>query len=106
MTKRSLLFLFLMYVALLIGGCETGEMDVPQITGTINRRKSELVKYHESAKPRAARKVSIYKNVPRAWFPPERLEKGWKAIILHHSLTRTGNAASFDSFSPQNSPGR
>ena len=39
---------------------------------------------------------STYSNIPQSWFPPSQLEKGWRAIVVHHSATRTGNAAIFD----------
>ena len=39
---------------------------------------------------------NIDRNIPRDWLPPSRLEKKWAAIIIHHSATRTGNAAIFD----------
>jgi hypothetical protein len=37
-----------------------------------------------------------YSNIPQSWFPPSQLEKGWRAIIVHHSATDTGNASIFD----------
>ncbi len=37
-----------------------------------------------------------YGNIPRSWFPPSQLEKGWRAVIVHHSATDFGNAAIFD----------
>jgi N-acetylmuramoyl-L-alanine amidase len=39
---------------------------------------------------------NIDRNIPRDWLPPSRLEKKWAAIVIHHSATRTGNAAIFD----------
>jgi N-acetyl-anhydromuramyl-L-alanine amidase AmpD len=35
-------------------------------------------------------------NYPRGWVPPVAIEKKWKAIVIHHSATETGNAAMFD----------
>ena len=39
---------------------------------------------------------STYTNIQRAWIPPSTVEKGWTAIIIHHSATDRGNAAIFD----------
>jgi len=35
-------------------------------------------------------------DIPWNWYPPAAVEKGWKAIIIHHSATPTGNMALFD----------
>ncbi|MHC4530904.1 MAG: peptidoglycan recognition protein family protein [Planctomycetota bacterium] len=37
-------------------------------------------------------------NVPREWYPPSSSEKGWRAMVIHHSLTKRGNAAMFDDY--------
>jgi hypothetical protein len=34
--------------------------------------------------------------VPADWLPPSGIEKGWTAIVIHHSATENGNAAIFD----------
>jgi len=47
-------------------------------------------------KPRQRASRISYGNVPRSWYPPSRSEKGWRAIIVHHSATDFGNAAIFD----------
>ena len=96
--KRSLLFLFLMYAVSIIGGCDTGEMDIPRITGTDNRAQPPLVSKPEPAADKVEKEDFEFKNVPRRWFPPKRLEKGWKAIILHHSATNSGSASVFDNY--------
>ena len=36
------------------------------------------------------------KNFPRAWLPPSNVERSWRAIVIHHSATNTGNATVFD----------
>ena len=38
----------------------------------------------------------VQKDFPTDWLPPAGVEKKWKAIIIHHSATETGNAAIFD----------
>jgi N-acetyl-anhydromuramyl-L-alanine amidase AmpD len=40
-------------------------------------------------------------NVPWGWVPPSRLEKKWKAIVVHHSDTSNGNASIFDAYHEQ-----
>ena len=40
--------------------------------------------------------IGGYGNISRSWFPPSQLEKGWRAVIVHHSATDFGNAAIFD----------
>jgi len=37
-------------------------------------------------------------SVPSNWMPLSWAEKNWTAIIIHHSATRTGNAAIFDNW--------
>ena len=37
-------------------------------------------------------------TAPESWQPLAWAEKGWTAVIIHHSATRTGNAAIFDSW--------
>jgi hypothetical protein len=37
-----------------------------------------------------------YSGIPTSWVPPRELEKGWTAIIIHHSATETGSTAVFD----------
>ena len=36
------------------------------------------------------------RNIPKSWYPPKVCEKGWKAIIVHHSAHPRGNAAIYD----------
>lgn len=49
----------------------------------------------ETVRPRPTRRT-LDKDIPRDWVPPSRLEKKWKAIVVHHSGTQNGNAAIFD----------
>jgi len=37
-------------------------------------------------------------NIPGEWYPPRYLEKSWRAIVIHHSLTKGGNAAMFNDY--------
>jgi N-acetylmuramoyl-L-alanine amidase len=47
-------------------------------------------------KPARTKQKNIYKNIPREWLPPSRVEKKWAAVVVHHSGTESGNAAIFD----------
>ena len=48
-------------------------------------------------KPKSEPKQEVVQNdFPTDWLPPAGVEKKWKAIIIHHSATETGNAAIFD----------
>ena len=35
-------------------------------------------------------------DFPDDWLPPAGLERGWTAVVIHHSATENGNAAIFD----------
>ncbi len=35
-------------------------------------------------------------DFPADWLPPSGLERGWTAVVIHHSATENGNAAIFD----------
>ena len=76
---------------LVLGGCTYNDEPVPEIT-RINRPLPGTPSVSKPPKPT----VNITANVPRGWMPPSRLEKKWTAIIIHHSVTKKGNAAIFD----------
>ena len=40
--------------------------------------------------------VDVVGGVPWSWYPPAGAERGWTAIIIHHSGTDEGNTAIFD----------
>ena len=50
--------------------------------------------------PEAKPLVSI--NVPSSWYPPRSVERGWTAVIIHHSATSNGNATIFDKWHREN----
>lgn len=85
---------FFCYVFLFIfGGCVTDDEAMPEIVYSPGSKISPIP-------PRVVRPRQNYKNsysgYPRAWFPPSQVEKNWRAIIIHHSATATGNATIFD----------
>jgi len=72
-----------------LSGCVSNEEHAPRIVYNPN---SELT----LVQPTVVKPKPTLRNIPRDWVPPSRLEKKWEAIIVHHSATRTGNAAIFD----------
>jgi len=72
-----------------LSGCVSNEEPAPRIVYNPN---SELT----LVQPTIVKPKPTLRNIPRDWVPPSRLEKKWEAIIVHHSATRTGNAAIFD----------
>lgn len=76
-----------------LSGCVSNEEPTARIVYNPN---SELTLVQPTVvKPKSTLR-NIDRNLPREWLPPSRLEKKWAAIIVHHSATRTGNAAIFD----------
>lgn len=85
-------------VTVLISGCSP-DGEVPRIIGkvgyTVLQPVGVLV---PDPKPKPRAYVIGSRSVPASWYPPRRIEKRWKAIIIHHSLTDTGNVEVFDDF--------
>jgi hypothetical protein len=77
----------------LLGGCVTDDEPMPEIVYSPGSKISPIPPRVVS--PRREYKKS-YSGYPRAWFPPSQVEKKWRAIIIHHSATESGNAAIFD----------
>ena len=86
-------FILLMMSFLVFNGCTYPEEPVPEITGYRRPLPGTATKIKP---PKST--VNITPNVPRGWIPPSRLEKKWAAIIIHHSVTKDGNAAIFDKY--------
>ncbi len=83
-------------LAFLLTGCATKE-PMPQIVydyGAISPVRPTPPPQPPVVQPKPLTVTQGY--IPRSWFPPSRLEKSWSAVIIHHSATRTGNAAIFD----------
>jgi hypothetical protein len=77
----------------ILGGCAEYDEQMPVIVASTSYEPT-VIPPRVMPRQRASR-VS-YGNVPRSWYPPSQLEKGWRAIIVHHSATDFGNAAIFD----------
>jgi N-acetylmuramoyl-L-alanine amidase len=90
MIKR--VFIFLSFV-LILGSCAEYDEQMPEIvTSTVY----EPIVIPPRIIPPERNSTVSYGNIPRSWYPPPQLEKGWRAIIVHHSATDFGNAAIFD----------
>ncbi len=86
MSKR----IFVIYCCLLVlGGCVYDDEPMPKITHDYSI--SETL----TSKPATPTKNSLG-DIPRWWLPSSNVEKSWTAIVIHHSGTKSGNAAIFD----------
>ncbi len=76
-----------------LSGCVTNEEPTLQIVYNPNT-DVKLVQPTDVRPEQTSRNID--RNVPREWYPPSWREKGWEAIIIHHSATGNGNTAIFD----------
>jgi len=74
---------------IVMSGCESEEQ-MPVIT-----KDYGLVKTIPAA-PKLTKLPSGVGGMPEGWVPQPYLEKEWKAIVIHHSGTKDGNATIFD----------
>ena len=86
----------------MVSGCGEQENYRAEITGTVpGLHQGERY----SPPPQVNRNIPTEKpaaynggSYPTGWVPPSSIEKKWKAIVIHHSATRAGSAASFDDY--------
>ena len=78
---------------LALGGC-VPEQHVPTIVDS--HRSGTIIRYRKPA--RALAPVNNRSNAAHGWIPPARIERKWTAIIVHHSVTSSGNVALFDKY--------
>ncbi len=94
MLKGISFFLVTLISPLLLSGCLGEEAAVPKIIGTARHsviREPVIKSVRNHVEP-------FDYTIARSWYPPKHLEKGWKGIIIHHSLTKQGNAAVFNNY--------
>jgi N-acetyl-anhydromuramyl-L-alanine amidase AmpD len=95
MTKWILMLVPLICVIIAIGGCDSDGEGVPEIIGsaahTILKPVVPILPHDNTTYSQA-----VDKNIPPAWYPLRNREKGWEAIVIHHSATHRGNVANFD----------
>ncbi len=94
MLKGISFFLVTLISPLLLSGCLGEEETAPRIIGTAR---------HSVIRAPAIKSVRNHVEpfdytIQRSWYPPKHLEKSWKGIIIHHSLTKQGNAAVFNNY--------
>ena len=93
MDRRIYIFLSCVF---LLGGCGINNEPMPQIVSGSSFTNT-YIPPRVTPKPNYNNyRSSTYSNIPHSWLPPSQLEKGWRAIIIHHSATNTGNASIFD----------
>ncbi|MBC8468965.1 MAG: N-acetylmuramoyl-L-alanine amidase [Planctomycetes bacterium] len=90
MINRVCIFLCCVCV---LGGCGINDEPMPQIVSGSSYAPRVIPPRIIAPKQNVR---GSYSNISRSWFPPSQLEKGWRAVIVHHSATDFGNAAIFD----------
>ncbi len=80
---------FIVYGCLFVlGGCIYDNEPMPKIT--YDYSLNSLVQ------PELLKPIRTDEDIPRDWLPPSEVEKGWTAVVIHHSATKYGSAATFD----------
>ena len=128
MFKKILTFVIAAYLptaAILLIGCEGEDSYTPRITGVVpglhdgssnygidrspstsssssSSSYSLSSSYSSSSYKTQSSKPFKSSSDPYGWSPPGNLEKTWKAIVIHHSATDTGNVASIDDYHRRN----
>jgi N-acetyl-anhydromuramyl-L-alanine amidase AmpD len=95
--KRIFGFCSAIFTILIVTGCGTDGESVPRIVGNAAHTVLQPVTSVLGGNQKPAL-VPVDKNIPAAWYPPAGREKGWKAIVLHHSATHKGNADKFNDY--------
>ncbi len=90
MINRICIFVSCVFI---LGGCAANYEQMPEIV-TTTIYEPRVIPPRVIAPKRVSR--GSYGNTPRNWFPPSQVEKGWRAIVVHHSATDFGNAAIID----------
>ena len=80
---------------LVLVSCVYNDEPMPKIISN-SAENSSIDKLLESNPLNFKQQKPINKNATNQWLPPSYLEKGWTAIIVHHSGTKNGNVAIFD----------
>lgn len=117
MFKKIITFIIAAYVptiAVMFVGCSGEDSYTPQISGIVpslhhqdgyNSQSSYRPTTTQSyQKPYKMESSNSYKSTASysPWAPPSGVEKNWRAIVIHHSATDTGNVASIDDYHRNN----
>ena len=89
MLRKIFVFCSFLFVLIVISGC--AEEPMPQITYDYG-----LPAPVTPPKAPPLPKQKSFGLQGGEWVPPAYLEKGWTAVVIHHSGTPKGNAAIFD----------
>jgi len=103
--KKIIAFIIAAYlpvIAILFIGCESEDAYRPAISGVVPSLHGDSKPMQETYKIEDSRKYKTTSSSYSAWAPPSRYEKSWKAIIIHHSATDTGSAATIDDYHRKN----
>jgi hypothetical protein len=90
MINRVCIFLCCVFI---LGGCAEYDEQMPVIVASTSY-EPRVIPPRIITPKRDSR--GSYGNIPRSWFPPSQLEKGWRAVVVHHTATDFGNAAIID----------
>ena len=99
MLNRSVVFVLVVFISVIISGCAKQDSYNAQITGVVpGLHQSQNTQIPiEPVKPLPRKEsVRIAPSTPTDWKPPRSVEKNWSAIIIHHSATDKGSEAIFD----------
>ncbi|HBG25862.1 MAG TPA: hypothetical protein DDX75_02075 [Phycisphaerales bacterium] len=109
MFKKIIAFTIAAYIptiAVLFVGCTEEESYTPQISGVVPSLRQNY-QSRSTYKPTSTYGSSYKIESPKSykstasyspWAPPSNYEKNWKAIVIHHSATDSGNVASIDDY--------
>jgi len=90
MLRKVFVLCGLLFVLIVLSGCMKEE-PMPQI---MYGAPSVIVPPKAAPLPKQPTRLDL--GTSGGWIPPAYLEKGWTAIVIHHSGTPKGNAAIFD----------
>jgi hypothetical protein len=93
MTKRISLFFGVLSFLFAVCGCQPD--GPPQIVG---KTKHPTFTSNPAPAPKPSKPYVLPKvgTAPGGWIPPRKCEKGWKAIVIHHSDTKRGSMKTID----------
>ncbi|MCD4831552.1 MAG: peptidoglycan recognition protein family protein [Anaerohalosphaeraceae bacterium] len=114
MIKKIIVFVLLAYIPsllVLFVGCAEEESYMPEISGVVTNlhytadyTSTAYVPAKKTYSPPAKKKYKKVTTVRKdyyaepKWTPPKGSEKGWNAIVIHHSATQRGSMATFDDY--------